>query len=250
MSYRDTTSALVSRRARLVAELAEARRAADELARTVESLPRLERDLAEIDGLLASGAARALPALDHLRVASPCKADWDGMLGDDRVRFCAQCGKNVYNLSDMAREEAEAFLREIEAAPCVRFYRRADGTVLTTDCPVGVRRKRTKHAALAVGVNLLAAATGITGTTLAPSEPPTAPVVDRSHAVEPAPHETMPRQHVDEGPGRPTMGLLAPRYWDHMKLADPKPRPAGGQGCTPPYEIDAQGKKRWKLECL
>src|SRR6202142_1811954 len=124
MSYRDSISALVSRRDRLVAELGEARQAADELARTVERVPRLEKELAEVDGLLASGVVRAPPSLDNLRMASPCKADWDGMLGNDRVRFCAQCGKSVYNLSDMAREEAEAFLREVEAAPCVRFFRR------------------------------------------------------------------------------------------------------------------------------
>ena len=245
MSYRDTTSALVSRRERLVAELAEARGAADELARTVERLPRLEKELAETDALLASGAARTLPALDHLRVASPCKADWDGMVGDDRVRFCAQCGKNVYNLTDMAREEAEAFL-EREAAPCVRFFRREDGMVLTSDCPVGLRRKRRKHAAVAVGVNLLAAATGITGTTLAPSKPPTAPVADRSHGVE---REATGAEQA--GRGTAIVGALRILEADDVTPANPKPRIADEKGCLPPYTIDVHsGKKTWKLECL
>ena len=48
-------------------------------------------------------------------------------------------GRNVDNLSGVAREEAEAFLQR-EAAPCARFFRCADGTVLTSDCPVGLRR--------------------------------------------------------------------------------------------------------------
>lgn len=33
--------------------------------------------------------------LHELRVASPCRADWDKMQGDDRMRFCGTCAKNV-----------------------------------------------------------------------------------------------------------------------------------------------------------
>jgi hypothetical protein len=62
------------------------------------------------------------------------------MAGDRRVRFCPYCRQNVYNLSAMTAAEATSLLRERERSPCVRFYRRRDGTVLTTDCPVGVRR--------------------------------------------------------------------------------------------------------------
>ena len=247
MSYRDPASALVSRRERLVAELAEARRAADELVRTVERVPRIEKELAEIDEFLARGDARPPPSLDNVRVASPCKADWKRMVGDDRVRFCAQCGKNVYNLSGMAREEAEAFLREIEAAPCVRFFRRADGTVLTSDCPVGLRRKRRKQAAVAAGISLLPGVAGLTVTTFAPSERPTAPVVDRSPEVEPVPHDGTRAQ--PEGTVIELAGLLAEH--PDRKRADPKPKIADEKGCSPPYTVDVRsGKKTWKLECL
>ena len=45
--------------------------------------------------------------LDRIKIASPCTADWRFMLGNDLVRFCGQCNKNVYNLSAMKREEAE-----------------------------------------------------------------------------------------------------------------------------------------------
>ncbi|HEV8145733.1 MAG TPA: carboxypeptidase-like regulatory domain-containing protein [Bryobacteraceae bacterium] len=79
--------------------------------------------------------------LDQVRIASPCRADWDAMQGDDRVRFCAECGKNVYNLSALTRPEAEALVTEKEGRMCVRFYQRADGSALTSDCPVGVRIK-------------------------------------------------------------------------------------------------------------
>jgi len=50
-----------------------------------------------------------------------------------------QCNKNVYNLSEMTRRQAEALLRETEGQLCARLYRRADGTVLTSNCPAGLR---------------------------------------------------------------------------------------------------------------
>src|SRR5258706_15227264 len=77
--------------------------------------------------------------LDQISIAAPCTADWDSMPGTDRVRYCAECNKNVYNLSEMTRREAEALVREKEGQLCARFYRRADGTILTSNCPAGLR---------------------------------------------------------------------------------------------------------------
>jgi hypothetical protein len=55
---------------------------------------------------------------------------------------------NVYNLSDMTKLEAENLLTVSEGRLCVRFYRREDGTVLTADCPVGLRAARLRLAAM------------------------------------------------------------------------------------------------------
>ena len=89
--------------------------------------------------------------LESVQVASPCSAEWNDMVGDDRVRFCNSCEKNVYNLSAMLAEDAERLLVERTGNDlCVRFYQRADGTMMTADCPVGVTRKRRKKVALAV----------------------------------------------------------------------------------------------------
>ncbi|MFO0676292.1 MAG: hypothetical protein U0169_07150 [Polyangiaceae bacterium] len=93
--------------------------------------------------------------LANVRVATPCEADWDAMAGDERVRFCGSCEKNVYNLSGMTAVEAEDLLRQTEGRVCVRFYQRDDGTVLTADCPVGVRKKR-RRLALASVASVLA----------------------------------------------------------------------------------------------
>jgi Carboxypeptidase regulatory-like domain len=87
--------------------------------------------------------------LHHLKVASPCSADWDSMAGTDRVRFCGQCELHVYNISDMTREEAIALVTRTEGRLCARFFRRSDGTILTRDCPTGFRAVRARASRVA-----------------------------------------------------------------------------------------------------
>jgi hypothetical protein len=77
--------------------------------------------------------------LDDVRVAAPCPAEWERMTGTEQVRFCAQCQLNVYNLSGMTRTEAERLIAQAEGRLCVRYFRRADGTIITRNCPVGLR---------------------------------------------------------------------------------------------------------------
>lgn len=89
------------------------------------------------------GATIHLPLLDQIQIASPCPARWEDMTGDDRVRHCAQCDLHVHNISAMTRDEAEGVLAELsEGRVCARFFRRADGTILVQDCPVGLAKIR------------------------------------------------------------------------------------------------------------
>jgi hypothetical protein len=37
--------------------------------------------------------------LKQITIPSPCHANWDSMTGDDRTRFCQECGKSVVNLA-------------------------------------------------------------------------------------------------------------------------------------------------------
>lgn len=80
--------------------------------------------------------------LSQLNIAAPCTSSWEKMTGNEQVRFCHECKLNVYNLSNMSESEAEELVREKEGRLCVRFYRRKDGTVLTDNCPVGLRMIR------------------------------------------------------------------------------------------------------------
>ena len=91
--------------------------------------------------------------LTDIRIASPCPAEWSKMTGDDRVRHCAECHLNVYNLSAMTEREVKNLLAANQGQRlCTRFYRRADGTVLTQDCPWGLRATARKISRLATAV--------------------------------------------------------------------------------------------------
>lgn len=98
--------------------------------------------------------------LNAIRVAKPCSADWAAMSGDEQVRHCQQCNLNVYDLSALSADEARGLIEKHEGRLCVRFYRRRDGTMLTRDCPVGVRTVRRRQVGVAAG---LAAVAGFAG---------------------------------------------------------------------------------------
>ncbi|WP_125205832.1 hypothetical protein [Capsulimonas corticalis] len=62
--------------------------------------------------------------LNQIQVSSPCRESWSEMAGDESVRFCNRCRSNVYNLSAMTADEAQALVAEREGKLCVRFYQR------------------------------------------------------------------------------------------------------------------------------
>src|SRR5215467_11855455 len=111
--------------------------------------------------------------LDHVRIAAPCSADWDSMFGNEQVRFCAQCKLNVYNLSEMTKADAELLIARAEDRLCVRYYRRRDGSILTQNCPVGLRaiKRRLSRVASAVGSALVTFFAGLGVCGIINSEP-------------------------------------------------------------------------------
>ncbi|NVB79590.1 MAG: carboxypeptidase regulatory-like domain-containing protein [Kofleriaceae bacterium] len=102
-------------------------------ARSLDELATVRR------GLVRPGPRGPGIELPNLRIGFACKQRWEDMVGDDRVRACGGCDRPVFNISAMTRAEAEAVLATRGLTPCVRFYRRPDGTVMTTDCPTGAR---------------------------------------------------------------------------------------------------------------
>lgn len=49
------------------------------------------------------------------------------MTGDERKRFCGECGKHVYNLSAMSEKEAQDFADETQGRECVAYVPTEDG---------------------------------------------------------------------------------------------------------------------------
>lgn len=99
--------------------------------------------------------------LSNLEIAAPCSADWQNMAGNDQVRFCDSCKLNVYNISEMTKNEAEQLITNTEGRGCVRLYKRKDGTIITENCPVGLRLLKRKIKWLAAGVAAVLSAVGI-----------------------------------------------------------------------------------------
>ncbi|MFI5105952.1 MAG: carboxypeptidase-like regulatory domain-containing protein [Terriglobales bacterium] len=94
-------------------------------------------------------------SLSQLRVASRCPAKWEEMAGDERVRHCAECDLNVYNLSAMTERQVQQLVAESRTAQrrlCARFYRRSDGTMITQDCPRGLRAAGLRVARMAAAI--------------------------------------------------------------------------------------------------
>jgi hypothetical protein len=81
-----------------------------------------------------------LEIVSDVEIATPCRASWDEMRGDNYVRFCSHCQKNVYDISDLTAKAALDLIEQKEHRLCLRLFRRADGTVLTADCLGGTRR--------------------------------------------------------------------------------------------------------------
>jgi hypothetical protein len=102
--------------------------------------------------------------LSQLTIASPCTASWESMTGDERSRHCSECNRNVYNFAAMTSAEIEELVAANSGGRlCGRLYRRADGTVLTSDCPVGLRarvRRVSRRLSAALAAAMTFACTG------------------------------------------------------------------------------------------
>ena len=87
--------------------------------------------------------------INRLKIASPCPVSWNEMTGDNRTRHCSLCELNVHNVAGMTHDEVARLVGESSGRLCMRLVRRADGTVMTKDCPVGLRAYGKRIASLA-----------------------------------------------------------------------------------------------------
>ena len=172
MTYRNDIDALSARHSVLAAELEAKTRELDSTARMLDEMK----------------ARARLPVLPNIRVASPCTADWKAMTPVDnegeRVRHCGSCDKNVYNLSQMTRDEAEALILAKEGRLCVRYFQRKDGTILLKDCTVGASNGRKRRLIAAGAAALLAGGVGAAFALRPDAEDLSAKIVTDCHGEE------------------------------------------------------------------
>jgi hypothetical protein len=164
---------------------------------------RVTEELATVRrGLSDGGKCNPTLELPNIRIGFACKERWDDMIGDDRVRACGGCDRPVFNLSSMTRDEAAQVLATRGLTPCVRFYRRPDGTVMTADCPTGERREGRR---LAVVASSLAA-----GTALATPSASAEPASQQSEVAPPDSTEAPPVESITIDDDTVTMGIPIP----------------------------------------
>lgn len=178
-----------------------------------------------------------LPILDNIRVASPCTADWSQMTGDERARHCNKCDKQVFDLSEMTRAEAEALIIEKHGKLCARYYRRADGTILTSDCRVGAVAARKRKIIAVASLAMISAGVAavvkrhnrveldaIDSVEIAPPREATSTHVEANARTEAPPPKPLPPPKVEEvePPMMHTMGVIAIHHGDGFDgLIDP-----------------------------
>jgi hypothetical protein len=235
LAYRRDLDVWLGREKELEADLAALRAKEAELAALKAGEAQLLASLAEVRAKLEPWRGKALrdalvrerssdEGLDDIQIASPCTASWDDMVGDERRRFCDACGHNVYNASAMTRAELGELVKSQSLdRVCLRLYRREDGTLMTTDCPVGKRRVRLRQA-VAVACSSVLAGVAVAAVVHELSRPK----LDELYTVhyEPATH------HRLAPPLESTLGTGLP---EGARAAAPPPPPTA----TPPKHAPA-----------
>jgi hypothetical protein len=113
-----------------------------------------------------AGALSQASPFGTVRPASSCAARWDRMhcvpqLSAsaelfDKVRTCGECGKKVYCPKAITTSEADRLVRLLEPSPLALPFRRADGTIILDDCPIGARsRLRSQVVTIAIATSAI-----------------------------------------------------------------------------------------------
>ncbi len=85
----------------------------------------------------------------------PCSVDWDSMKGNDEVRLCGGCNKNVYNISAVSKKRAEEIL-SAPTLPCLQIARAQDGRLIHDECPPWLKPLRNSwRKTLGIAISLL-----------------------------------------------------------------------------------------------
>ena len=111
---------------------------------------------------------------ERLEISEPCSAEWDSMMGNERVRFCAHCRLHVQNLSEITPKQALELVRRSGGRLCLRIERDLSGSPRTRALAAPlyqIGRRASRLAAGAFGAALTLCSTAAAQTQPAAPEP-------------------------------------------------------------------------------
>lgn len=106
--------------------------------------------------------------LNLINIPSPCSADWDSMIGNERLRFCSNCNRNVHNLLEMTPKEIIRLIINSDGRLCARYYQGTDSNIQSatpTLHQIGRRASRIAAGAFSAVLSLSANAAAQTSQT-------------------------------------------------------------------------------------
>lgn len=121
--------------------------------------------------------------IDNVRVARPCTEDWNKMQGNDRVRMCDHCVKEVNNLSELTRKQAKQLVRSSDGNICIRYFEHPVTKAPLFSAQFHQITRRTGIAAGVVGASISMAT--LTYAQGGPVRSDNAPSAEKSVIVEP-----------------------------------------------------------------
>lgn len=93
--------------------------------------------------------------IESIKVEKPCSQDWDTMHGNDQVRFCDHCSKNVNDLSTITVKQARKLVLRSGGDLCVRYrYEKGKGVPIFGP-QVAKLARRTGAAAGVLGASIM-----------------------------------------------------------------------------------------------
>jgi hypothetical protein len=101
--------------------------------------------------------------IDSITVPVPCTEDWNSMHGNDQVRFCSHCSKNVHNLAVVSRKQATRLVRASGGSLCIQYRQDSKtGAPVFAGQPVKIMRRPSS-----ITTGVFVAAMGMSGVTYA-----------------------------------------------------------------------------------
>jgi hypothetical protein len=83
-----------------------------------------------------------LSQLTGAPLEKPCDVPWDAMRGGERFRVCAECDREVWNLSAMTAREAEIRLLNASGSPCINYRVDEAGRLISREEPRALTARR------------------------------------------------------------------------------------------------------------